>query len=68
MPKYSHALSVYLLEKITVYVSPYVFCLFVCFFLYHGLKEEPEKMWRVKTTVVPVVIEALGAMTPKLGE
>ncbi|KAL4000544.1 hypothetical protein ACER0C_008315 [Sarotherodon galilaeus] len=25
-------------------------------------------MWRVKITVVPVVIGALGAVTPKLGE
>ena len=35
---------------------------------YQGLREELEKMWGVKTTVVPVVIGALGAVTPKLGE
>jgi len=27
-----------------------------------------EKMWELKAAVVPVVIGALGAMTPKLGE
>ena len=35
---------------------------------YQGLKEELEKMWGVKATVVPVVIGALGAVTHKLGE
>ncbi len=35
---------------------------------YQGLKEELEKMWKVRATVVPVVIGALGAVTPKLGE
>ncbi|XP_076747453.1 uncharacterized protein LOC143421715 [Maylandia zebra] len=35
---------------------------------YQGLREELERMWRVKVTVVPVVIGALGAVTPKLGE
>lgn len=35
---------------------------------YQGLKEEVEKLWRVKATVVPVVIRALGEVTPKLGE
>ncbi|CAK6975403.1 hypothetical protein D4764_15G0008790, partial [Scomber scombrus] len=35
---------------------------------YQGLKEELEKMWGVKATVVPVVIGALGAMTHKLEE
>lgn len=33
---------------------------------YQGLKEELEKMWGVKASVVPVVIGALGAVTPKL--
>ena len=33
---------------------------------YQGLREELEKTWKVKTTVVPVVIGALGAVTPKL--
>uniref|UniRef100_A0A087XGF1 Reverse transcriptase zinc-binding domain-containing protein n=2 Tax=Poecilia formosa TaxID=48698 RepID=A0A087XGF1_POEFO len=33
---------------------------------YQGLREELEKAWKVKTTVVPVVIGALGAVTPKL--
>ena len=32
------------------------------------LKLEPERMWEVKASVVPVVIGALGAVTPKLGE
>ena len=35
---------------------------------YQGLKEELEKAWKVKTSVVPVVIGALGAVTPKLEE
>lgn len=35
---------------------------------YQGLKEELEKAWRVKAVVVPVVIGALGAVTPKLEE
>ncbi|TWW81593.1 hypothetical protein D4764_01G0014080, partial [Takifugu flavidus] len=33
---------------------------------YQALKEEIEKMWGVKATVVPVVIGTLGAVTPKL--
>ncbi|KAF7661452.1 hypothetical protein LDENG_00261530 [Lucifuga dentata] len=33
---------------------------------YQGLKEELDRMWKVKSTVVPVVIGALGAVTPKL--
>ncbi|XP_054913489.1 uncharacterized protein LOC129377515 [Poeciliopsis prolifica] len=33
---------------------------------YQGLREELERAWKVKTTVVPVVIGALGAVTPKL--
>ena len=35
---------------------------------YQGLREELERMWGVKATVVPVVIGALGAVTHKLGE
>ncbi|XP_055359974.1 uncharacterized protein LOC129603341 [Betta splendens] len=35
---------------------------------YQGLREELEKAWKVKATVVPVVIGALGAVTPKLEE
>ncbi|KAK7930437.1 hypothetical protein WMY93_006832 [Mugilogobius chulae] len=35
---------------------------------YQGLREELEKAWKVKATVVPVVIGALGAVTPKLDE
>ncbi|KAK7922367.1 hypothetical protein WMY93_009269 [Mugilogobius chulae] len=31
---------------------------------YQGLREELEKAWKVKATVVPVVIGALGAVTP----
>ena len=31
-----------------------------------GLKEELEKLWSVKVAVVPIVIRALGAVTPKL--
>ncbi|TWW59309.1 hypothetical protein D4764_06G0008390 [Takifugu flavidus] len=33
---------------------------------YQGLKEEMERMWWMKATVVPVVIGALGAVTPNL--
>lgn len=32
---------------------------------YQGLKEELEKMWRVKATMVAVVKGALGAVTTK---
>ena len=35
---------------------------------YQGLKEELERMWKVKVKVVLVVIGALGAVTPKLEE
>ena len=35
---------------------------------YQGLKEELERTWKVKVKVVPVVIGALGAVTPKLEE
>ncbi|KAM8939415.1 dual adapter for phosphotyrosine and 3-phosphotyrosine and 3-phosphoinositide [Pelodytes ibericus] len=35
---------------------------------YYGLKEELEKMWKVKGKVVPVVLGALGAVPPKIGE
>ena len=35
---------------------------------YHVLKEELQRMWRVKALVVPVVIGELWAVTPKLGE
>ena len=35
---------------------------------YQALREELEKAWKVKATVVPVVIGALGAVTPKLEE
>ena len=35
---------------------------------YQGLKEELQRMWRVKASVVTPVIEALRAVTPKLGE
>ena len=35
---------------------------------YQGLKEELERTWKVKAKVVAVVIEALGAVTPKLKE
>lgn len=31
---------------------------------YQGLKEELAKMWKVKATVVPVVMGALSAVTP----
>ncbi|TWW59227.1 hypothetical protein D4764_06G0007570 [Takifugu flavidus] len=33
---------------------------------YQGLKEEIERMWGMKATVVPVVIGTLGAVAPKL--
>ncbi len=32
------------------------------------MKEQLERMWKVKASVVPVVVGALGAVTPKLGE
>lgn len=35
---------------------------------HQGLREELEKMWRVKVTVVPLVIRVLCAVTPKLDE
>uniref|UniRef100_A0A8C8DT49 Uncharacterized protein n=1 Tax=Oryzias sinensis TaxID=183150 RepID=A0A8C8DT49_9TELE len=35
---------------------------------YQRLREELEKAWKVKVTVVTVVIGALGAVTPKLEE
>ena len=35
---------------------------------YQGIKEELERTWKVKAKVVPVVIGALGAVTPKLEE
>ncbi|KAF7645372.1 hypothetical protein LDENG_00205860, partial [Lucifuga dentata] len=35
---------------------------------YQGLKEELEWTWKVKSKVVPMVIGALRAVTPKLGE
>lgn len=35
---------------------------------YQGLRAELEKMWRVKLTVVPVVITELFVVTPKLRE
>ena len=35
---------------------------------YQGLIEELERTWKVKVKVVPVVIGALGAVTPKLEE
>ncbi|XP_068190807.1 uncharacterized protein [Antennarius striatus] len=35
---------------------------------YQGLKEQLEQMWKVKVNVVPVVVGALGAVTPKLEE
>lgn len=34
---------------------------------YQGLREELEKTWKVKVTVVPVVIRTLGAVTHKGG-
>ena len=33
---------------------------------YQGLREEMEKMWKVKAKVVPIVIGALGAVAPTL--
>ncbi|TWW76591.1 hypothetical protein D4764_13G0012530 [Takifugu flavidus] len=33
---------------------------------YQGLKEEMERMWGMKATVVPVVIGTLGVVTPNL--
>ena len=33
---------------------------------YQGLKEELERMWKMKVKVVPVVIGALGVVAPKL--
>lgn len=33
-----------------------------------GLREELEKMWKVKAIVVPVITGPLGVVTPKLGE
>ena len=35
---------------------------------YQGLREELEEMWKLKVTVVPVVIGALRAVTPRLGQ
>lgn len=35
---------------------------------YQGLKEDLVRMWKVKAKVVPVVIGAFGAVTPKLAE
>ena len=35
---------------------------------YEGLKEELERMWKVKVKVVLVLIGALGAVTPRLEE
>ena len=35
---------------------------------YQGLKEELERIWGLKVSVVPVVIGALGGITPKLGD
>ncbi|XP_051931065.1 uncharacterized protein LOC127607055 [Hippocampus zosterae] len=35
---------------------------------YQGLREELERAWKVKVTVTPVVVGALGAVTPKLDE
>lgn len=35
---------------------------------YQGLEEELQKMWKVKATVLLLVIGVLGAVTPKLGE
>lgn len=34
---------------------------------YQGLKEELERRWEIKAKVVPVVVGALRAVTPKLG-
>ena len=35
---------------------------------YQGLKKELKRNWKVKAKVVPVVVGALGAVTPKLGD
>ena len=35
---------------------------------YQGLKEDLERIWGVKASVVPVVIGTLRAVTPKLGQ
>lgn len=35
---------------------------------YQGPKEELKKIWKVKAPVVPVVVGALGAVTPRLRE
>ena len=35
---------------------------------HQGLKEQLEWMWKDKASVVPVVVRALRAVTPKLGE
>ena len=35
---------------------------------YQGLKEELERMWGVKASVVPVGLRALVEVIPKLGE
>ncbi len=47
-----------------VYIYAYI-CIFE---KYQGLKEQLERMWKVKASVVPVVVGALRAVTPKLGE
>lgn len=33
---------------------------------YQELKEEIEKMWKVRAKIIPVTIRALGVMIPKL--
>lgn len=35
---------------------------------YQGLKDRLEQMWKMKSKVIPVVIAALGTVTPKLEE
>lgn len=35
---------------------------------YQDLKEELKGIWKVKVKVLPVVVGAFGAVTPKLGE
>ena len=35
---------------------------------YRGLKKELERTWKVNAKVLPVVIGAIGAVTPKLEE
>ena len=35
---------------------------------YQGLKEQLKQMWKVKCNEIPVVVGALGAVTPKLRE